>query len=88
MKYMMSSKIEVAGVAISSGKSVEFVCHYERSLNVGKSISVDEDDEDKDQFNAVGHLKYELSVNENVKSGGNTEINIKPLHKLDFVFAR
>ena len=82
----MDGVIEHSGIKISSGKSVEFVCHYPRSLELGKSFNVDEDTGDK--FNAVGELKYEMLIEENATAGENVQINIKPLHKVDFIFAK
>ena len=88
MSYVMSGVIEQAGVMISSGKSVEFVCHYSRSLELGKTINVDDDDTTGDKFSAIGELKYEMLVEDSATAGGNVQINIKPLHQVDFVFAK
>ena len=88
MSYVMGGVIEHAGIKISSGKSVEFVCRYPRSLELGKSINVDKDDTTGDKFNATGELKYEMLVEENATAGENVQINIKPLHKVDFIFAK
>ena len=88
MSYVMSGVVEQAGIKISSGKSIEFVCHYARSLELGKSIDVDEDDKEGDKFNAIGNLNYKLFAEENATSGGNIQISIKPLHNVQYVFAK
>ena len=85
---MLSGVIEQAGIKISSGKAVEFVCHYARSLELGKAINITDDVTPGDKFNAIGELKYEMEVEENAKSGGNVQINIKPLHQVDYIYAK
>ena len=85
--YTISSKVTLAGVVISKGADLEFFCHYKRLVSAGGEVDVDM--ANSDDYNAIGHLKYQLTV-EDVGSGpgGDVKISIKPLHKISYIHAK
>ena len=90
MTYSMSDKIEVAGVAISGGNAVEFVCHYARSFDLTKDQTIIEDVSDEDTFNGQGQMKYELvgEALDSAISGSTVTFSIKALHNNAAIFAK